>query len=189
MHLIKDKKPRYNIMLRDDKTFPYIHLSKSELPSRISKYRGNRNKPGEYFGPFAMEGSVKKTINIIQKAFLLRTCSDTYYLNRDRPCLLFQIKKCSGPCTNEISEKDYNSLAEDAKKFFLGKSSLIQDQLSKKMEAASSKQNYEVAAKYRDRISALANMSKSDTINPQFVEEADVFAVSNDKNKSKINQK
>ena len=184
LNLIKDKKPRYNIMLRDDKTFPYIHLSKSELPSRISKYRGNRNKPGEYFGPFAMEGSVKKTINIIQKAFLLRTCSDTYYLNRDRPCLLFQIKKCSGPCTNEISEKDYNSLAEDAKKFFLGKSSLIQDQLSKKMEAASSKQNYEVAAKYRDRISALANMSKSDTINPQFVEEADVFAVSNDKNKS-----
>ncbi len=184
LNLIKDKKPRYNIMLRDDKTFPYIHLSKSELPSRISKYRGNRNKPGEYFGPFAMEGSVKKTINIIQKAFLLRTCSDTYYLNRDRPCLLFQIKKCSGPCTNEISEKDYNLLAEDAKKFFLGKSSLIQDQLSKKMEAASSKQNYEVAAKYRDRISALANMSKSDTINPQFVEEADVFAVSNDKNKS-----
>tara|TARA_S200000501_G_scaffold150620_2_gene142099 strand:- start:20574 stop:22430 length:1857 start_codon:yes stop_codon:yes gene_type:complete len=184
LNLIKDKKPRYNIMLRDDKTFPYIHLSKSELPSRISKYRGNRNKPGEYFGPFAMEGSVKKTINIIQKAFLLRTCSDTYYLNRDRPCLLFQIKKCSGPCTNEISEKDYNSLAEDAKKFFLGKSSLIQDQLSKKMEAASNKQNYEVAAKYRDRISALANMSKSDTINPQFVEEADVFAVSNDKNKS-----
>ena len=88
LNLIKDKKPRYNIMLRDDKTFPYIHLSKSELPSRISKYRGNRNKPGEYFGPFAMEGSVKKTINIIQKAFLLRTCSDTYYLNRDRPCLL-----------------------------------------------------------------------------------------------------
>ena len=87
-------------------TFPYIHLSKGKLPARLSKYRGSRNKPGEYFGPFAMEGSVKKTINIIQKAFLLRTCTDSYYQNRQRPCLLFKIKKCSGPCTNEISEKD-----------------------------------------------------------------------------------
>ena len=129
LNLIKSHKPRYNIMLRDDKTFPYIHLSKGKLPARLSKYRGSRNKPGEYFGPFAMEGSVKKTINIIQKAFLLRTCTDSYYQNRQRPCLLFQIKKCSGPCTNEISEKDYRLLVDDAKKFFVGKSNKIQNKL------------------------------------------------------------
>jgi excinuclease ABC subunit C len=183
LNLIKSHKPRYNIMLRDDKTFPYIHLSKGKLPSRLSKYRGSRNKPGEYFGPFAMEGSVKKTINIIQKAFLLRTCTDSYYQNRQRPCLLFQIKKCSGPCTNEISEKDYKLLVDDAKKFFVGKSNKIQNKLSEKMQNASRNKEYEIAAQFRDRISALADINQSDAINPQFLEDSDVFAV------NKINDK
>ena len=184
LNLIKSHKPKYNIMLRDDKTFPYIHLSKGDLPSRLSKYRGSRNKPGEYFGPFAMEGSVKKTINIIQKAFLLRTCTDSYYHNRERPCLLFQIKKCSAPCTNEISEEDYGLLVNDAKKFFIGKSNSIQNKLSQKMQNASQDKKYEVAAQYRDRISALADINQSDAINPQFLEESDVFAVNKINNKS-----
>ena len=184
LNLIKSHKPRYNIMLRDDKTFPYIHLSKGKLPSRLSKYRGSRNKPGEYFGPFAMEGSVKKTINIIQKAFLLRTCTDSYYQNRQRPCLLFQIKKCSGPCTNEISEKDYQLLVDDAKKFFVGKSNKIQNKLSEKMQNASKNKEYEIAAQFRDRISALANINQSDAINPQFLEDSDVFAVNKINNKA-----
>ena len=184
LNLIKSHKPRYNIMLRDDKTFPYIHLSKGKLPSRLSKYRGSRNKPGEYFGPFAMEGSVKKTINIIQKAFLLRTCTDSYYQNRQRPCLLFQIKKCSGPCTNEISEKDYQLLVDDAKKFFVGKSNKIQNKLSEKMQNASKNKEYEIAAQFRDRISALANINQSDAINPQFLKDSDVFAVNKISNKA-----
>ena len=183
LNLIKSHKPRYNIMLRDDKTFPYIHLSKGKLPARLSKYRGSRNKPGEYFGPFAMEGSVKKTINIIQKAFLLRTCTDSYYQNRQRPCLLKKKKKCSGPCTNEISEKDYRLLVDDAKKFFVGKSNKIQNKLSEKMQKASGNKEYEIAAQFRDRISALADINQSDAINPQFLEDSDVFAV------NKINDK
>jgi len=178
VNLIKAHKPKYNILMRDDKSFPYIHFTKNELPSRIRKHRGKIKDDGDYFGPYAMEGSVYKVISILQKSFLLRTCSDTYYKNRTRPCLLFQIKKCSGPCTNEISENNYLELVEEAKKFFKGDSKSIKKKFAKKMNDASRNQSYEKAAYYRDRIKSLSNLTNSFSINPKFIVDADVFSIS-----------
>ena len=177
VNLIKAHKPKYNILMRDDKSFPYIHFTKNELPSRIRKHRGKIKDDGDYFGPYAMEGSVYKVISILQKSFLLRTCSDTYYKNRTRPCLLFQIKKCSGPCTNEISENNYLELVEEAKKIFKGDSKSIKKKFAKKMNAASRNQSYEKAAYYRDRIKSLSNLTNSFSINPKFIVDADVFSI------------
>jgi excinuclease ABC subunit C len=178
VNLIKAHKPKYNILMRDDKSFPYIHFTKNELPSRIRKHRGKIKDDGDYFGPYAMEGSVYKVISILQKSFLLRTCSDTYYKNRTRPCLLFQIKKCSGPCTNEISENNYLELVEEAKKIFKGDSKSIKKKFAKKMNDASRNQSYEKAAYYRDRIKSLSNLTNSFSINPKFILDADVFSIS-----------
>ena len=177
VNLIKAHKPKYNILMRDDKSFPYIHFTKNELPSRIRKHRGKIKDDGDYFGPYAMEGSVYKVISILQKSFLLRTCSDTYYKNRTRPCLLFQIKKCSGPCTNEISENNYLELVEEAKKIFKGDSKSIKKKFAKKMNDASRNQSYEKAAYYRDRIKSLSNLTNSFSINPKFIVDADVFSI------------
>ncbi len=184
LNLIKEKKPRYNIMLRDDKTFPYIFISKEHDFPRLEKHRGSRTKPGYYYGPFANTGAVNRTLNTLQKVFLLRSCTDREVEAGDRPCLNYHLKRCSGPCGSMISKEDYKELVNDVRNFFSGKSTLIQKKLSTKMQVASKNKEYETAAQYRDRISALANMTKSDTINPQFLEEADVFAVSKINNKS-----
>lgn len=183
LNLIKEKKPKYNIMLKDDKTFPYIFISSEHDFPRLEKHRGLRTRPGYYFGPFANAGAVNRTLNTLQKVFLLRSCSDREVEAGNRPCLNYHLKRCSGPCGNKISKEDYKELVNDVKNFFGGKSTFIQKKLSTKMQNASKNKEYEIAAQYRDRISALANMSKSDTINPQFLEEADVFAI------SKINDK
>ena len=184
LNLIKEKKPKYNIMLKDDKTFPYLFISSEHDFPRLEKHRGLRTHPGYYFGPFANAGAVNRTLNTLQKVFLLRSCSDREVEAGNRPCLNYHLKRCSGPCGNKISKEDYKELVNDVKKFFGGKSTFIQKKLSVKMQNASRDKEYEIAAQYRDRISALANMSKSDTINPQFLEEADVFAISKINNKS-----
>ena len=178
VNLIKAHKPKYNILMRDDKSFPYIHFTNNELPSRIRKHRGKRKDKGDYFGPYAMEGSVYKVINILQKSFLLRTCSDSYYKNRTRPCLLFQIKKCSAPRTNEISITEYNKLLKEAKKIFKGDSKSIKSKFAKKIQNATKKQDYEEAAYYRDRIKSLSNLTNSFSINPKNLNNADVFSIS-----------
>jgi len=176
-NLIKKLKPRFNVILRDDKSFPYILIAQEHRAAELTKHRGARNRQGQYFGPFASAGAVNRTINALQKAFLLRTCSDSYYDNRNRPCLQFQIKRCAAPCTGEISLDDYEVLVRLATRFLNGKSSTIKDELAKAMDAAAEGLDFEQAAVYRDRISALAQISANQGINPQNVSEADVFSV------------
>ena len=176
-NLIKKLKPRYNVVLRDDKSFPYILIADDHEAAELTKHRGARNRKGKYFGPFAAAGAVNRTINALQKAFLLRTCSDSVYDNRTRPCLLYQIKRCAGPCTGEISLADYDQLARSARQFLAGKSSNIRDELAAAMDEASARLDFEQAAVYRDRISALTQILANQDINPQNVPEADVFAI------------
>ncbi len=176
-NLIKKLKPRYNVILRDDKSFPYILIAQEHRAAELTKHRGARNRKGQYFGPFASAGAVNRTINALQKAFLLRTCSDSYYDNRNRPCLQFQIKRCAAPCTGEISLDDYQVLVDSATRFLKGKSSVIKDELALAMDRAAQGLDFEQAAVYRDRISALAQITANQGINPQNVPEADVFAV------------
>lgn len=176
-NLIKRLKPRYNVILRDDKSFPYILIAKDHEAAQITKHRGARNRKGSYYGPFASAGSVNATINSLQKAFLLRSCSDSYYENRTRPCLLFQIKRCAAPCTGEISLEDYNVLVGQAEAFLSGKSDAVKKQLAQQMEQASEELDFERAAIYRDRISALSHVTASQGINPQGIEEADIFGL------------
>ncbi len=176
-NLIKRLKPRYNVILRDDKSFPYILIAKDHEAAQITKHRGARNRKGSYYGPFASAGSVNATINSLQKAFLLRSCSDSYYENRTRPCLLFQIKRCAAPCTGEISLEDYNELLSQAEAFLSGKSDAVKKQLAQQMEQASEDLDFERAAVYRDRISALSHVTASQGINPQGIEEADIFGL------------
>ncbi|WP_269580652.1 excinuclease ABC subunit UvrC [Roseibium sp. Sym1] len=176
-NLIKRLRPRFNVLLRDDKSFPYILVTGDHASPAIVKHRGARKRKGAYFGPFASAGAVDRTINALQKAFLIRTCSDSYYENRTRPCLQYQIKRCAGPCTGEIDPEDYAGLVSEAKAFLSGRSQLIKKQLAEQMETASADLEFERAAIYRDRLSALSHIQAHQGINPQSVEEADVFAI------------
>ncbi|MGI9438235.1 MAG: excinuclease ABC subunit UvrC, partial [Parvibaculales bacterium] len=176
-NLIKKMKPRYNVLLRDDKSFPYILLAEDHHVAQLYKHRGTRKRPGAYFGPFASAGAVNRTLNTLQRAFLLRSCSDSVYDSRTRPCLLYQIKRCSAPCTGEISTDGYGELVEEARDFLSGKSRQVQDALLKKMQAASEAMDFEAAAAARDRIRALTYVQQESGINPGDINEADVIAV------------
>ncbi|PQA75628.1 excinuclease ABC subunit UvrC [Brucella oryzae] len=176
-NLIKRLRPRFNVLMRDDKSFPYILLTGDHRAPGIFKHRGARSRKGEYFGPFASAGAVGRTINALQRAFLLRTCTDSVFETRTRPCLLYQIKRCSGPCTHEISDADYAELVSEAKAFLSGKSQSVKDHLATAMQAASADLDFEHAAVYRDRLAALSHVQSHQGINPQTVEEADVFAI------------
>ncbi|MFD1197545.1 excinuclease ABC subunit UvrC [Brucella gallinifaecis] len=179
-NLIKRLRPRFNVLLRDDKSFPYILLSGGHRAPGIFKHRGARTRKGEYFGPFASGGAVTRTINALQRAFLLRTCTDSVFESRTRPCLLYQIKRCSGPCTYEISDEGYAELVSEAKAFLSGKSQKVKDHLKAAMQSASNDLDFEHAAVYRDRLTALSHVQSHQGINPQTVEEADVFAIYQD---------
>jgi excinuclease ABC subunit C len=175
-NLIKRLKPRFNVVLRDDKSFPFILIARDHKVPQILKHRGARNRRGDYFGPFASAGAVGRTINTLQRAFLLRSCSDAYFESRLRPCLLFQIKRCSAPCTGEISIDDYDKLVDEALAFLTGESDEVKRRLHVLMDAASLKQDYERAASFRDRLTALSHIQSRQGINPHTVREADVFA-------------
>jgi excinuclease ABC subunit C len=179
-NLIKRLKPRFNVVLRDDKSFPFILIARDHPVPQILKHRGARSRAGDYFGPFASAGAVSRTINTLQRAFLLRSCSDAYYESRVRPCLLFQIKRCSAPCTGEISIEDYGALVDEALRFLRGESDEVKRRLHALMDEASLKQDYERAASFRDRLTALSHIQSRQGINPQSVKEADVFAAHQD---------
>ncbi|WP_454655958.1 excinuclease ABC subunit UvrC [Bosea beijingensis] len=176
-NLIKQLRPRYNVLLRDDKSFPYILLTGDHDAPAILKHRGSRQRKGDYFGPFASVWAVTRTIDALQKAFLIRTCSDSFYENRTRPCLLFQIKRCAAPCTGEVSILDYQALAGQARDFLSGRSSAVKQLLSARMQEAAEELEFEKAARYRDRLAALSAVQAGQDINTQGVEEADVFAI------------
>ena len=176
-NLIKRLRPRFNVLLRDDKSFPYILITGDHRAPQICKHRGARNRPGDYFGPFASVWAVNRTITALERAFLIRSCSDAVFESRTRPCLLFQIKRCSGPCTEEIGPEDYAELVSEAKGFLSGKSRLVREQLAAEMERASQALDFERAAVYRDRLAALSAVQGHQGINPRGVEEADVFAI------------
>lgn len=176
-NLIKRLRPRYNVLMRDDKSFPYIVVSGDHEAPAIMKYRGARSRKGQYFGPFASAGAVGRTINALQRAFLLRTCTDSVYESRTRPCLLHQIKRCAAPCTGEISVEGYAGLVAEASGFLSGKSSQIKQGMSRAMQEASDDLDFERAAIYRDRLAALSAIQSHQGINPQNTEEADVFAI------------
>ncbi|WP_110814774.1 excinuclease ABC subunit UvrC [Pseudoroseicyclus aestuarii] len=176
-NLIKQLKPRYNVLLRDDKSFPNILVTKDHAFPQIKKHRGAKKETGDYYGPFAGAGAVNRTLNQLQKAFLLRNCTDSMFESRTRPCLLYQIKRCSGPCTGMISEADYASSVSDAERFLKGRSTEVQGALAKQMEEAAEAMEFERAAALRDRIRALTNVQSAQGINPQGVAEADIIAL------------
>lgn len=176
-NLIKQLKPIYNVLLRDDKSFPNILISKDHAWPQLRKHRGKRSDKGSYFGPFASAGAVNRTLNQLQRVFLLRTCADSVFNNRTRPCLLYQIKRCAGPCVGLVSDSDYAALVADAERFLSGKSTHIQADLATAMQAAAEAMEFERAAALRDRIRALTNVQQTQGINPQTVDEADVIAL------------
>lgn len=176
-NLIKRLRPRFNVLLRDDKSFPYILITSDHWAPQILKHRGARTRPGRYYGPFANAGAVNRTINALQRAFLLRNCSDSFFESRSRPCLLYQIKRCSGPCTQEIDFAGYQELVREANAFLDGKSRNVHKQLADEMDQASHALDFERAAIYRDRLAALSAITTTQGINPRTIEEADVFAV------------
>jgi excinuclease ABC subunit C len=176
-NLIKRLRPRFNVLLRDDKSFPYILITGDHWAPQILKHRGARSRPGEYFGPFASAGAVNRTITALQRAFLLRSCSDPFFESRTRPCLLYQIKRCSAPCTGEVSFPDYSELVREASTFLSGRSRAVKEHLAAEMEKASAATDFERAAVYRDRLAALSAIQAQQGINPRTIEEADVLAV------------
>ncbi len=176
--LIKRLKPRYNILLRDDKSFPYILMRTDHPAAQLMKHRGKRNKKGQYYGPFASAGAVNRTIDTLQRAFRLRTCSDSVYAGRSRPCMLHQIKRCAGPCTGEISISDYAQLNRDASDFLSGRSQILQKRLQTRMQSAAKALQFEEAADIRDRIRAMAFVRTGKThIAPKTFAEADIAAI------------
>jgi excinuclease ABC subunit C len=176
-NLIKQLKPRFNVLMRDDKSFPFILITGDHPAPQITKHRGARSRKGAYFGPFASVWAVNRTLNALQRAFLLRSCSDSFFANRTRPCLLYQIKRCSAPCTGAIGEADYAALVGQASAFLSGKSRDVRENLAREMAAASEAMAFEHAARLRDRIAALSAIQSAQGINPKTVEEADVFAI------------
>jgi excinuclease ABC subunit C len=176
-NLIKQLRPRFNVQLRDDKSFPYILITGDHWAPQILKHRGAQSRPGQYFGPFASAGAVNRTITALQRAFLVRSCTDSFFESRSRPCLLYQIRRCSGPCTGEIDFPGYTELVREAKDFLSGRSRLVKQELAGEMEKASSELAFETAALYRDRLAALSAIQSQQGINPRTVEEADVFAI------------
>ncbi|MGB3279232.1 MAG: excinuclease ABC subunit UvrC, partial [Pseudorhodobacter sp.] len=176
-NLIKQLKPRYNVLLRDDKSFPNILIPTDHAFPMIKKHRGKRTEKGYYFGPFASAGAVNRTLNQLQRVFLLRNCSDAMFSGRSRPCLQYQIKRCAGPCVGKISAEDYATLATDAKRFLEGKTTDVQAALAAEMTKASDALEFERAAALRDRIKALTQVQSAQGINPRGVSEADVIAL------------
>ena len=177
VQLIKKFRPAYNVLLRDDKSFPFILLREGHDFPRITKHRGAQRVKGQYFGPFASAGSVNRTINALQKLFLLRSCTDSFFNNRSRPCLLYQIKRCSAPCVDRIGKKDYAELVDDARDFLCGKSTDVQQKLGVAMETAANALDFEMAAVYRDRLKALTFIQGNQAINAQGLPDADIFAL------------
>lgn len=175
-NLIKRLMPRYNVLLRDDKSFPYILVTADKETAQITKHRGAQTRDGDYFGPFADATAVNMTITALEKAFLLRSCSDGVFNNRKRPCLLYQIKRCSAPCVDKISPDAYGELVEQARAFLSGRSQRVQQDLVKQMETASEAMDFEVAAEYRDRIRALAHIQSRQDVNVAGIDNADIFA-------------
>src|SRR5438309_3515690 len=176
-NLIKQLRPRFNVQLRDDKSFPYILITGDHWAPQILKHRGAQTRPGQYFGPFASAGAVNRTITALQRAFLVRSCTDSFFESRTRPCLLYQIRRCSGPCTGEIDFPGYTELVREATEFLSGRSRLVKEQLAREMERASAELEFESAALYRDRLAALSAIQSQQGINPRTVQEADVFAI------------
>ncbi|TMK48968.1 MAG: excinuclease ABC subunit UvrC [Alphaproteobacteria bacterium] len=176
-NLIKQLRPRFNVQLRDDKSFPYILITGDHWAPQILKHRGAQTRPGRYFGPFASAGAVNRTITALQRAFLIRSCTDAFFESRTRPCLLYQIRRCSGPCTREVDFTGYTNLVREATDFLSGRSHLVKQELAGEMEKASSELEFETAALYRDRLAALSAIQSQQGINPRTVEEADVFAI------------
>jgi excinuclease ABC subunit C len=176
-NLIKQLRPRFNVQLRDDKSFPYILITGDHWAPQILKHRGAQSRPGRYFGPFASAGAVNRTITALQRAFLVRSCTDAFFESRSRPCLLYQIRRCSGPCTGEIDFPGYTELVREATDFLSGRSRSVKQELAGEMEKASNELAFETAALYRDRLAALSAIQSQQGINPRSVEEADVFAI------------
>jgi excinuclease ABC subunit C len=175
-NLIKRLMPRYNVLLRDDKSFPYIHVTSRHDFPQLAKYRGARGEPGEYFGPFASAGAVKRTLIALQRAFLLRSCSDSVFESRTRPCLLYQIKRCSAPCVGRIDREAYGRLVEDARNFLRGRSSEVQQRLAERMQQLSEALDFEAAAMLRDRIRALTHVQGHQDVTVEGLQDADVIA-------------
>ncbi|MGA7806746.1 MAG: excinuclease ABC subunit UvrC [Bradyrhizobium sp.] len=176
-NLIKQLRPRFNVQLRDDKSFPYILITGDHWAPQILKHRGAQSRPGRYFGPFASAGAVNRTITALQRAFLIRSCTDGFFESRTRPCLLYQIRRCAGPCTGEVDFPGYTELVREATEFLSGRSHAVKQELAREMEKASGELEFETAAVYRDRLAALSAIQSQQGINPRTVEEADVFAI------------